>query len=337
MSRQAIACFQALLSSGTIDAENGIITGVHVLELGKLASFEGPDGKAKQVTVTKDHVNALLTLAGNRTLVVHKSHDWHGKTDGINSQVARLKNHRVDASGDLIADLYLQPGDYRDVALWNAQNDPEGMMISAVYGYDKNDPKCLPKNYIAADLVEVGAGTTALFAQFKQTEQPTAKLMEVTEFVEMLKSPEVKTALKAILDSHEDAPAAPAADEVAEMEDAADIKPTDDEKKDTSPSAMMKRYHRAVLGVAKLAKSKTVIWDDQEIALLTKAEASFVKKIGSGKIQLNLSADKDTQDAEAYITAQLASGCKNRGEAIARMNRDKKELYAVFRGDKPAA
>lgn len=332
MSRQAIACFQALLSSGTIDAENGIITGVHVLENGKLATFEGPDGKVKSVTITSKHVNALLKHAGNRTLQVHLSHDWYGTEDGIKSQVARLKNHRVE-NGNLVADLYLAPGDYRDTALWNAQNDPGGMMLSAVFGYLPNDPECIPQDYKAADIVETGAGVTALFSAHKTLH--TAKLMEVADLVTLLADPAVKTAIKAIVDSHEDA--APAADEVAEMEDAAGVTPSDDEKKDTSPSAMMKRFCKAAIVVAKLAKSKTIISDEQETALLTKAEASFVKKIGSGKIQLNLSADKDTQDGEAYITAQLAADCPNRATAIARMSKDKPEVYATFRGQKQAA
>lgn len=338
MPKEAIACFQSLLSKGSIDPDNGIISGVHVMELGRLASFAGPKGEPRTLKITSEHINALLSHVGNRSIVVHKSHNWYGKDDGLNSQVGRLKNHTIDADGNLVADLHLSPGDYRDVALWNAQNDPQGMMLSAVFGYRPDDPKCLPMNYKAADLVEDGAATTALFSAHNNI----AKLasMDIQELLTALADPQVKAAIAAILDSHEDAEAiaeAPTPDAVAEMEDAAGIMPSEEEKKDTSPSAMMSRFYRASVAVAKLAKAKTTLTETEETALLTKAEASFTKKIGSGAIQFNIGQANDTKDAEAYITAQLANGCKNRGEAIARMNKDKPEMYAVFRGLKAAA
>lgn len=346
MPQHPIACFRSNLSSGTIEAESGIIRGVNIMQLGKLATFAGPDGNPRQVKITQAHIDALLSHAGNRAIPIHHTHDWfdaQGKPNAdtveMNARIGALKSFRKSDSGDLIADAYLKEGQTRNDIIWAAEHNPEDTMFSAVFGYRKDDASCMPQNFRAADVVPNGAATTALFKTLNTATLASMddSTIDIQKLLVALANPEVKTALKAILDSHEDAPAAPAADEVAEMEDAAGVTPSDDEKKDTSPSAMMKRYRKAVLAIAKLAKSKTVISEDETTALLAKAEASFTKKIGSGAIKLNLGVPNETLDGESYITAQLAADCPNRATAIARMSKDKPEVYATFRGQKQTA
>lgn len=307
MPREQIACFQALVSSGTIDPENGIIRGVHVLENGKLATFEGPDGKPKSVKITPEHVNALFGYAGNRTLTVHKSHDWYGKSDGILSQVGRLKNHRIE-NGNLVADLHLAPGEYRDTALWNAQNDPEGMMLSAVFGYLPNDPKCLPRDYKACDLVETGAGVTALFSAHQTLH--TAKLMEVSELITLLQDPQVSAAIQAMakaVDKTSDDSVLPDVSEsdVAEMEDAAGIAATNPEDK-TQPALMARFFKAAPKAVAKLSKATATISDDQLAKVAKLAEASLIKHIGTGAILKDLVRENPAETATAKFNAAVA-------------------------------
>ncbi len=336
MPQHPIACFRSNLSTGTIESDAGIIRGVNIMQLGKLATFAGPDGNPRQVKITTAHIDALLSHAGNRAIPIHHTHDWfdaQGKPNAdtveMNARIGALKTFRKSETGDLIADAYLKEGQTRNDIIWAAEHNPEDTMFSAVFGYRKDDPNCMPQNFRAADVVPNGAATTALF---KTLNTATLSNMDISEFLTMLADPQVKSAIQAMLDSHEDSVPEVTPDEVAEMEDAADAPASDDEKKDTSPSALMSRYRKALLKVAKLAKSKTVISSEVETALLAKAEAAFVKKVGNGGIQLNLGGNNDTKDGEAYITAQLSSGCKNRAEAIARMNRDKPELYATFRG-----
>lgn len=157
----------------TIDRENGIIRGVKLMELGKLARFAGEDGKPKQVTITAKHIDALLAHAGNRSLPCHDTHEWFDAQGGPNAdsveknaRIGALKNFRKDDDGNLIADCHLNLA--KDAArdfLWGAANNPEDNCFSVVFSYLKDDPECIPQNFRAGDLVPQGAATTALFSE----------------------------------------------------------------------------------------------------------------------------------------------------------------------------
>ena len=88
-----VARFQAKFAQSAIDADNGIIRGVKVMQNGALARFAGEDGKAKQVTISPAHIDALLSHAGNKAIPSHLSHDWfNSDADAIHSRIGALKN-----------------------------------------------------------------------------------------------------------------------------------------------------------------------------------------------------------------------------------------------------
>ena len=166
----ATAALQFSFLQSSIDADKGVIRGVKIAELGKVAVFKGPDGKPRKAEITKEHADAFLAHAGNRAIPVHWTHDYlSDDADRLHAKVGALKNFRKDGDGNPIADFYVAPTDYRDNIFWSAENDPENMMFSAVFSYDPKDPKSLPQDFQAADLVECGAATTALFSQPNNT------------------------------------------------------------------------------------------------------------------------------------------------------------------------
>lgn len=155
----------------SIDADAGIIRGVKLMELGRLARFAGDEGKAKQVTITDAHISALLSHAGNRAIPIHSTHDWfdaQGKPNAdtveMAARIGALKSFRRDDAGNLIADAYLNKAkEAAQDLLWGAESNPEDNCFSVVFSYLKDDPQCLPQNFRAGDVVPSGAATTALF------------------------------------------------------------------------------------------------------------------------------------------------------------------------------
>ena len=303
---------QSVLSS-RIDDDNGIIYGVKVAELGKQACFEGADGKPRTTTVNGRFVDALLSHAAARSIPVHWTHDYCGKPeDALWTKVGALKDFRKDDDGCPIADLHLSPGEYRDKALWNAHNDPTGMMLSPVFPYDPTDPDSIPLGLDAADLVANGAATTALFKQ--ATTNQNQNKMEITELLEMLKDPAVKTALESILKSHEgDGKAEDAKEEekkktdaemedaAGEMEDAAGV--TEEDKKDETEE--QKKQPALMRAVRRIAKANARLRKLDQESILIAAEARFTKAIGSNKIQQNLTTDQKTVTATAKWQAKV--------------------------------
>ena len=160
----ATAALQFLFTKTRIDAEKGVIYGVKVIELGDVKSDHGPR------KVEPKHVKHFMALAGNRSIPVHWTHDYLGvDKDRLHAKVGALKNFHVDADGDLAADFHVAPTEYRDAIFWGAEIDPDNMMFSVVFTYDPKDPDELPMDFQAADLVERGAATTALFSQPNNT------------------------------------------------------------------------------------------------------------------------------------------------------------------------
>jgi len=303
------------------DSINGdVLLGVKIAELGKVACFSGPDGKPRYATITPAFVDALLSHAGSRSIPVHWTHDYkQGNGDALHAKVGKLKDIRKDSEGNPIADLHLAPGQYKETALWNAEHDPENMMLSPVFSYDPSDKDSTPLDFQAADLVECGAATTALFSALPDANQQTQKTntMDINELIAALGDPAVKTALKAILDSHEEA--APAAPDTAEMEATAGVTADDKKPEDDNQPALMAafaRCNRAIKRQLETAKGEAVVL----------AEAKFTAALGSGKFTLPAApAAKD--EVEEAIAAQISAGAKDRSTAIFRLAKDKPEIY----------
>ena len=333
MSATAIFRVQSFSPTG-VDREKGIVYGCQLAKLGKLAVFSDMAGDRQELMVTPSLVAELLQLFLNEERsTAHWGHDWmSADVDPINSTVATWRNFRTSDDGNLIADCFLWPTDKRESVLHAAENDPLGMMVSMVFDYSGGRDNAKALSVSAADLVSQGAATTALcHAILSSTHKPkTAKLnMEVSELIELLKDPAVRAAIVAMAETVESTePDEVTSDEVVEMEDVADVALTDEEKKDETQPALMARYRRATLAVAKLAKSKTATLSDDDRKIVAKlAAAEVVRGIGTGSVKLNLSGTTAQSDAETFITAQLSAGCKNRGEAIARMAKDKPSIY----------
>jgi len=275
----ATAFFHAGYGAQSIDTDNGILRGVKLMEVGKVATFSGPDGQPKSVTITQKHISALLSHAGNRAIPIHWTHDWHDKGDGaeLDARIGALKAFRTDEAGNLIADAYLKAGDRRDSILWAAEHNPEDTMFSAVFNYSPADPDVMPMNFRAADIVPCGAATTALFSD--STETTTTPTMDINELIAALADPKVQDAVNAIIKSHksdsaaaEEAAVAPA----AEMEEAAGVTDEDKKPEDEQKPALM----RAAIRVAR-ATSRQIKASTEQAA--TMAEARFTKSIGAGK------------------------------------------------------
>lgn len=330
--------FTAILRSASgvasVDADAGVILGVKLMELGKLARFAGEGGKAKQVTITNEHISALLSHAGNRSIPIHDSHEWFDSQDKpnadsmeMNARIGALKAFRRDDSGNLIADAHLNKAKPAALdLLWGAQSNPEDNCFSVVFNYLKDDPNCIPQNFRAGDRVPSGAATTALFSE--DNNQTT---MDISELIAALADPKVQAAVKAIIKSHTDDADASGDAATAEMESDADVKPEDKKPEDAQKPALMRRLAPIVRALSR--KMKSVSTD--ETALLakveTKIQASETALLGKNKF-LNASTGSDAAtDGEAFITAQLANSCPNRATAIARMAKDKPLLYATFR------
>lgn len=308
-----LARFQAKFGQSAIDAEKGIISGVKVMEFGKLARFAGEDGKPLSVTITEKHIDALLAHAGNRAIPSHWSHDWFDKTtDPIHDRIGMLKNFRKDDSGNLVADLHLSPSKHRDTAIWNASNAPDNMMLSAVFGYSKFDKDFIPQSFSACDIVANGAGVTALFK-----EEPQPETMELKDFIALLKNaladkaegPTLKTALLSAMDIKTDVE--PEAAKLSAMEKDAGVADGDSDDEDKQVPALMRsqlRISRAIGRQMKELKAAQESLKTEKTALLAevdvRAKAAATGLLGNGSL-LNIGSGAPAGDATAKFNAAV--------------------------------
>lgn len=314
-----------------IDGEAGVIRGVKLMELGVTARFASEEGP-KSVKITDAHISALLSHAGNRSIPIHDSHEWfdaQGKPNAdsveMNARIGALKSFRRDDFGNLIADAYLNKAKPAALdLLWGAEANPEDNCFSVVFSYLKDDPNCIPQNFRAGDRVPSGAATTALFSEDKTT----APSMDIAELIAALDDPKVKTALKAILKSHED-PADAAAEDSAAATMEADSGVTDADKKpdDEQTPALM----RAAIRCERARNRK---FNEQKTALLsemeTKIKASETALLGRGKF---LPAGDEKKDADTYTATLSTYKEASKGNevlAVARMLKDKPELLGEY-------
>lgn len=293
----------AVSGASAIDAENGILRGVKLMELGKMAHFDSEDGH-KSVQITSAHIDALLSHAGNRAIPIHETHEWFGAQDQpnadsieMNARIGALKAFRKDAQGDLIADAYFKEGQKRTDIMWGAANNPEDNCFSVVFSYDKTDPLCIPQNFRAGDLVPQGAATTALFSESKQN--PT---MDINELITLLDDPKCKDAIKAIVKSHQD-PADESA--AATMEADAGVSDSDKKDEDKQKPAMM----RAVLRISRAITRKLGELKTEKTALLAQvkvdSEAAATAFLGKSKITQNNGGDGGDITATAKFNAAV--------------------------------
>lgn len=299
------------------------------MQLGKLASFAGEDGKPKQVTITRAHIEALLSFVGNRAIPMHLTHEWADAQDKANadsvemeSRIGALKNFRKDNVGDLIADAYLKSGSTRNDILFGAEHNPEDNMLSAVFDYRKDDPTCMPLNFRAADVVPQGAAVTALF---KQTNTATMAI-SIDDLKEVCSTPEGKEMLRAAIKGHDKAQDASEENAAAEMESDAGVTEGDKKDSDKSMPAMM----RASVRIARSIKRQTATLTSTKDTILAEAKtlvtAEATALLGKSGIPALADAHKTGDEVETALAAYVATGC-NRGTAILRLAKDKPALY----------
>lgn len=320
---KAVAFFHVAYGEEAIDKDAGILRGVKLMEIGKLASFGGPDGKSKSVTIADAHISALLGHAGNRAIPIHLTHDWHdsqGKPNAdtieMSARIGSLKTIRRDATGNLVADAYLKEGQTRSDILFGAEHNPEDTMFSVVFSYDPADANCLPLNFRCADIVPQGAATTALFSET----QTTAKMaLTLDDLKELLSTPEGAAYMGGILKAHgkmkKDA-AADAGDDGAS-----------DSSSDSAPAA-------TAAALKKFKDDLTAEFETKKTALLaeveTKAQAAATALLGKGGYTQS-GGGGQADDAEAKLAAYMAPGNISRGTAIMRFAHDKPEEYNAAR------
>lgn len=326
------AFFRVSPSAGSIDKDNGIIRGVKLMELGKLARFAGEDGKHREVKITEQHISVLLGYAGNRALPIHKTHEWFDSQDKpdadsveLGARIGALKQFRKDDNGDLIADAFFKIGEERDSMLWSAEHNPEDVMFSAVFNYQKDDPNCLPVNFRCADVVPVGAATTALFSESTLTPH-----MDISELLALLDDPKCKDAIKAIVKSHKDPSDTSDETDAAAMEADAGVGDSDKKDEDTKKPAMMR-------ALARISRKTARVLDElkaEKAAILAEAKvqsaAEATALLGKGGIVRN-ERNADGKDAVETALAPYISTGATRGTAILRFAKDKPKEYNTLR------
>lgn len=307
----AIAHFQTDFSQSAIERETGVIRGVSVMELGHVARFRGQkeDGSfvKKQITITDAQISALMSHAGNRAIPVHLTHAHStDKQDGLASKAGALKAFRKNETGSLVADLHLVPGPMRDLALWHAENDPENMMISAVYSFLPDDPNCIPQDFQAADLVEKGAGVTALLAEDTMPDP-----LDFTALIAALKDPATGPALAAAIKAAIKAAEPDEPEDTSAVEADAGVTAADSAESDTKLSATMACISRINRANKRKLETVTAQFESAKADILVAAEAQLTAALGTIKLP---SVKKEVETAlfgmdrvKASIKAQLTT------------------------------
>lgn len=278
------------------------------MEVGKLATFAGEDGKPKSVLITDQHVSALMNHAGNRAIPSHWSHDWaESDKDPLHMRVGMLNAFRLDDEGNLIGDLHLSPGEHREKALWSAEHEPGNIMLSAVFNYSKADAKCIPRDFQACDLVSKGAAVTALLEESKPAS------MDIQELLTALDDPAVKAAVKAILKSHT-GPEEDAAADSAESD--AGVSDADKKKDDDQQPALMRAVGR-ITRAFKRQLGEAVAAQPDKTALLaevkTAAAAEATALLGKGGF---IGIGGDGQSGDEYEKALAKCTADAGGNAV---------------------
>lgn len=331
------AFFRVSSSSATIDKDAGIIRGVKIAEVGKLATFAGPDGKPRSIKISPAWIDALLGHAGNRALPIHHTHEWFNSADKpdadsveLNARVGALKSFRKDESGDAIADAYLYDTGKRTAILSSAEHNPEDLMFSAVFNYSPDDANAMPLNFRAADIVPCGAATTALFSESTQTSNTMDEQEFITKLAAALKDPTIHAAVTAMVKATKPAPEETAADDTAsaEMESAAGVTDADKKDEDKDKPALMRAAIRCERARNRkmnefIAGEKTALL--AEVKTASKAEATAL--LGKSGFQTQ-GAGGDGGDAYTATLATFKASEPNDQKAVYAMLKKHPELQA---------
>lgn len=269
-----LAAFRiSVTGKDNVDKENHVVKGCRLAEKDRLAVFNGKDGQPVELMVSGSLIDDLLGLATTAgRLDAYWTHDRlnaDNTKDSLHDSIGVWRNFSKDDSGNLVADLQLEPTQYRERVMWKAENDPQGIMSSLVFDYTGGRDDAKAQSLFSGDLVRFGAATTALLSAYKQPTNMTPEEIKST----------VDEAVKAALAAHIEAnkPADVTA-EAAAIEAAAGVKDEDklpeDEKLNPAICAAV-RIGRAQLRSFK-AELKTV---EESSAVL--AEAKFTAKLGT--------------------------------------------------------
>jgi len=327
---QARAILRNGFSSPTINADRTAVIGCQLAKVGKRGVYSDAKGERHEIVATAGLIKGLLAICSeNERLNGHWTHDWIlNNEEGLKTTAATWRNFRLDGQGNLIADAYLFPGSNKEAILHAAENDPQSMSVSMVFDWkgDSNNPTAVAVS--AADFVERGAITEALcraVCAASTQETKTAILMEVADLVTLLSDPAVKTAIKAIVDSHEsESESTEETVDPAIMEDvtAEDKKPEDEEMSAVARAVcqLSRSFNRRLKSINATPEVKLSADIQTAIAAEVAKELGSKKFIGSGAIP------KETEDKYTATLAKYRETSKNDQVAAYRMLKDHPEF-----------
>jgi hypothetical protein len=325
---QARAILRNGFSSPAINEDRTAVIGCQLAKIGKRGVYSDPQGNRHEITCTKGLIDGLLAICTeNERINGHWTHDWIlNNEEGIKTTAATWRNFRLDGQGNLIADAYLFPGQNKEAILHAAENDPQSMAVSMVFDWkgDANNPTAVAVS--AADFVERGAITEALCravcaAATKETK--TAILMEVADLVTLLSDPAVKTAIKAIVESHEDA-----TDETVDPALMADVSEEDKKPDDEKMSAVARAVCQLSRSFNRRLKSIATVDNSAKLTpeIQTAIAAEVTKELGSKQFIGSGVIPKETGDKYTATLAKYRETAPDDVRAAARMLKDHPEL-----------
>lgn len=269
-----LAAFRiSVTGKDNVDKENHVVKGCRLAEKDRLAVFNGKDGKPVELMVSGSLIDDLLGLATTAgRLDAYWTHDRlnaDNTKDSLHDSIGVWRNFAKDESGNLIADLQLEPTQYRERVMWKAENDPQGIMSSLVFDYTGGRDDAKAQSLFSGDLVRFGAATTALLSAYQQPNTMTEEQIKST--VDEM----VKAALAAYIEATKpaDVSAEAAAIEAAAGVTDADKLPEDEKLAPAICSAIR-------IGRAQLRAFKAEIEAVKESSAVL-AEAKVTAKLGT--------------------------------------------------------
>lgn len=332
------ARFQSPIGAPVIDEAAGVIKGCRIATLGAISTAAKDAGQGLEMD--NKAISGLFNLAKENgdKLPAFFTHEWFDspERDPLHFDAGVWNNFRLDG-GNLVADFQSFETPYKAGIFSRAKADPNSIAVSPIFDYDLNDgnaKNCTPTAFISADFVKYGAINKALFKQTTKQNMP----ITLDELKEILKDPEAKAMIQGCIDGHTDANEAEMEADAAEMEKEAGVEDEDKKKEDEQRPALMRAVLRCNRAITRRSKSldKTAVLAEVKGELKTIAAAAATEIIGKGGFIKQGDVINHGKEAESYITAQLSSGCKTRAAALARMAKDKPELYHNYQTSRQA-
>jgi hypothetical protein len=175
----------------------------------------------------------------------------------------------------------------------------------------------------SVDLVDSPAATNSLFEE-QDSPSPTPEYMALSPEDLAAIGDMINKAVASAQSADKQQDAASLEDRLSKLEAASAEKKPDEKEKLDEDADKKKENDKEKDDDAKLNARI-------EKAALKVAQETF-SKLSTGYVKLKDGEGPSvTEDAESYITTQLSTGCKTRAHAIARMAKDKPDLYAKYR------